>query len=833
MKIRNGPRVVRLTAALALLAGSASALATFRSVEESGRDGSTIAAMQGALMGAPTAEPRIERGSLRRGDTTLNSGEYYDTYEVRARQGQHIRVRLASDDFDPYLIVKDPNGEQTENDDAAGDSHSSLVELEAPKDGRYQIMVTSYEANERGDYTLTIEVGDEGDEPSAPARSNRTNRPPRANDTPVPNRDAGGSVIDENGTLRRGDEALRTGEFMDRYEFEGREGQHVVVHLESEDFDPYLILKDPNDEQQENDDLGDSRTESQIDYVLTTSGTHVVMVTSYEAGETGDYHLTVTLEGEGERPAPARDPEPRPRPQPNPRPANPDHRQAVPVDGEERIQTQEGTLEEGDATLSSGEWADRYTIQAEAGQHVVVRLNSTDFDTYLIVQPPEGEAINNDDFNGSTTTSFVEATATTTGEWRVQVTSYEPGETGDYELTTSVSNSDSFYEPSEATPINASGGEESGSLEDDDLRRFTGEFADVYTFEGQPGRFYTVEVTTHDRSLDPYLLLNRASGANLVNDDFGGSTQRSRLQFLVTQPGPVDLIVSSFKEGMTGDYDISVSSESSPPEYHHEPSVVPGRVFGVFAGITDYSGRDMGELAYCARDAQRAYDAAVESLGMDPDDGVLLKDDDATVANFESAIRRLGDQLDYDDKLIVFYSGHGGQVERTTFQPADPDMLDEILVFADTDLSDDSLDETLRSVERGTVLLVLDSCNSGGFAKDVISRPGRMGVFASAEDCLSIVAPEREAGGYLADFFIECIGSGRDEADTNSDGHMTVIEMCQFIADRYRTEVTSDSKPPVTPRQYERTISPTEYRGYQQLLIDRGSIGPHEVLFGW
>jgi hypothetical protein len=396
-----------------------------------------------------------------------------------------------------------------------------------------------------------------------------------------------------------------------------------------------------------------------------------------------------------------------------------------------------------------------------------------------------------------------------------------------------VSNSPHFYDREDAEAISNSSGSASGELTEDDLQRFTGEYADVFTFDGVPGRFYTVEVTTDDNGLDTMLLLDRETGANLVNDDYRGSTRVSHLEFLVTQPGPVDLIVSSYETGMTGGYNIEVSSQDSPPDYHHEPSVTPGRVYGVFAGITDYSERGQTNLEYCANDARRAFDAAVEGLGMDPADGILLQDDEATVDAFESAIESLGDRLDYDDVLIVFYSGHGGQTERTDLQMADPDMQDEILVLADEDLTDDSLDQTLRAVGRGTVLLVLDSCNSGGFAKDVVSRPGRMGLFASAEDCLSVVAPEREAGGYLSDFFVECIGEGRAEADTNNDGEMTVIEMCQFIAERYRTEVTSDSKPPVTPRLYERTISPTEYRGYQQLLIDRGGIGPHEVLFGW
>jgi hypothetical protein len=827
-------RRVRLPIALtlALIAGSTSAVASYRP-ETSARVDESGAAF---LAPAQPGEPRIERGSLRRGDTTLRSGEFFDTYEIRLQRGQRLRASLESDDFDAYLIVVDPDDEQHENDDAEEGSTNSMVEVEAARSGRFEVMVTSYEEGERGDYVLTLEVLDE-DEPDRPARPSRPARPdpeqpeaPRRGDRPSR------AVLDESGSLRRGDEELVSGEFFDRYRFEGREGQQVVIRLEADGFDPYVILVEPSEEQQENDDWEESREISQIEYVLAESGTHEVLVTSYEEGETGSYRLTVTLGDavDPDAPEPERPARPDPdRPDRAVRP-NPDRqREASPVSGAESITVEQGELEDGDETLESGEFVDEYAFTAAAGQHVVVRVNSDDFDTYVIVHPPEGEQLDNDDYNGSTSTSLIETTATASGEWRVSVTSFEEGETGGYEVTMSVSNSAQFYDREQAEAISNSSGSASGSLDEDDLRRFTGEFADVYTFDGVPGRFYTVEVEGQDRALDTMLLLDREGGANLMNDDYEGSTQRSRLQFLVTQPGPVDLIVSSFEIGETGRYNIELSSQDSPPDYHHEPSVTPGRIFGVFAGITDYSERGQTNLDYCANDARRAFDAAVEGLGMDPADGILLQDGDATVDAFESAIESLGDRLDYDDVLIVFYSGHGGQTERSELQPFDPDMLDEILVLADEDLTDDSLDQTLRSVARGTVLLVLDSCNSGGFAKDVISRPGRMGLFASAEDCLSVVAPEREAGGYLSDFFVECIGTGRADADTNNNGEMTVIEMCQFIAERYRTEVTSDSKPPTTPRLYERTISPTEYRGYQQLLIDRGSIGPHEVLFGW
>ncbi|MEZ6235215.1 MAG: pre-peptidase C-terminal domain-containing protein [Phycisphaerales bacterium] len=764
-----------------------------------------------------------ERGELRRGDEQLRTEEYVDVYEFRAQAGQRIRASVTSDDFDTYLIIVDPNEDQTENDDAEGASTTdSAIDMVAEVSGTYEVWVTSYEPGETGRYTVRVDVSGRADrdepavdEPARPARRPEA-RPPA--DAEV------GQVLNERGSLRRGDEQLRSGEYMDRFTFEGVAGQRAVVRLESEDFDTYLILKDPDGEQEENDDFEGETSVSQVETTLEKSGTYEVLVTSYEEGETGAYRVTVELTGgaSGGSDRPGRG---------GARPGrNSTDRPAPPADAQQGVTVEQGSLRRGDNELEgSGEYFDEYTFRAEAGQHVVVRMNSDDFDTYLIVIPPEGEQLDNDDFNGSTQVSFVEATATTAGQWRVLCTSYEAGETGDYSVSMAVRNSHRFYDDADTTRIGQSA---RGSLTQSDRVRDTGEFADIYRFQGQPGTFYTVDVTTNDRGLDTFLILDRERGANLLNDDFESSLQHSRVQFLATQEGPIDLIVSSYEAGMTGDYEITVESTRNVPEWHHEPSVVAGRVFGVFAGITEYGNRS-SDLEYCATDAERAYEAAVNSLGMDPSNGVLLMNDDATAGAFESAIHSLAPRMDYDDVLIVFYSGHGGQVERSAFQATDPDMRDETLVMIDQDILDDDLDQMLASVTKGTTLLVIDSCHSGGLAKDVISRPGRMGVFASAEDCLSLVATEREAGGYLSDFFIEAIGEGRTDADTDGDHRLTAIELTQFLAERYRTEVSSDAKPPATPHQWNPTVSPGDFLGYQLLQIDRGGIAPHEVLFGW
>ncbi len=111
---------------------------------------------------APPASPeKVYTGTLEAGDDTLESGEYLDSYEVIAREGQWIRAQILSGDFDPYFLVLSPTGEQTDIDDSTtGNTSMTKAILEATEAGEWTIVVTSYAPGESGDYELTYEVSD-------------------------------------------------------------------------------------------------------------------------------------------------------------------------------------------------------------------------------------------------------------------------------------------------------------------------------------------------------------------------------------------------------------------------------------------------------------------------------------------------------------------------------------------------------------------------------------------------------------------------------------------------------------------------------------------------
>jgi hypothetical protein len=206
---------------------------------------------------------------------------------------------------------------------------------------------------------------------------------------------------------------------------------------------------------------------------------------------------------------------------------------------------------------------------------------------------------------------------------------------------------------------------------------------------------------------------------------------------------------------------------------------------------------------------------------MQSNDGLILVDSDATVEGIRGAFRQLGDRVSQDDLFVFFYSGHGDRQERTSIQPSDPDNLDEMLLLYDGSITDDEMGELCSLISARISLIIIDASFSGGFAKDVISVPGRVGLFSSQEDVVSSVAVKFRAGGFLAPFLAD--GIGERQADVDGDDQLTASELTEYLENRYRTYVRAGGA-----GDNIRTGGPE--LGYQQFVFERGTIGPSVMI---
>jgi hypothetical protein len=345
-------------------------------------------------------------------------------------------------------------------------------------------------------------------------------------------------------------------------------------------------------------------------------------------------------------------------------------------------------------------------------------------------------------------------------------------------------------------------------------------FVDAFTFTGRTGERITLEMRSAE--VDTYLTLIPPDGTMIENDDADGDADVSRIALTLKESGRYRVLASSYDDRETGPYTLSLRRSDAVGARDPEPVRGRGGVYGVFVGISDYDGDD-NDLEFTADDAKSMAQALGRGAGLRDGDSATLVDRNATRANVTRAIAEMGRRAGPDDLFIFFFSGHGDRVARSNPQSADPDSLDETIELYDGDISDDEMSRLLAPI-RGRVLLALDSCFSGGFSKDVMSSPRRMGLFSSEEDVTSGVADKFRAGGYLSKFLVDGIGDRR--ADKDRDGVINALELSQYLHERYRSDVKSSSK----DDNYVRTSGPQI--GYQHLVVDRGSIAPFEVLFG-
>ena len=98
------------------------------------------------------------------------------------------------------------------------------------------------------------------------------------------------------GTLESTDDTLLDGSFYDLYVFQGDGGRHISLSLSSQEFDAFLWLYDSARQVVTTDDDGGGGTDARIELTLPETGLYYVLANAYEAGETGEYTLTLTVQ---------------------------------------------------------------------------------------------------------------------------------------------------------------------------------------------------------------------------------------------------------------------------------------------------------------------------------------------------------------------------------------------------------------------------------------------------------------------------------------------------------------------------------------------------------
>jgi TPR repeat protein len=162
--------------------------------------------------------------------------------------------------------------------------------------------------------------------------------------------------------------------------------------------------------------------------------------------------------------------------------------------------------------------------------------------------------------------------------------------------------------------------------------------------------------------------------------------------------------------GLTGlaqdERGFAQSSTNAPTAY------VNGRYYALVIGIDDYQ-PPMKKLKTAVNDAHSVGKILHERYGFEVR---YLLDKDATRFNILDAMSKLRNSLNENDNLLIYFGGHGyydHDADKAYWLPADADSG----LSPNTIMADD-LTSSVRALPSRHVLIISDSCYSGGLDRD-------------------------------------------------------------------------------------------------------------------
>ncbi|MCP9496072.1 MAG: hypothetical protein MSG64_16615 [Pyrinomonadaceae bacterium MAG19_C2-C3] len=225
-----------------------------------------------------------------------------------------------------------------------------------------------------------------------------------------------------------------------------------------------------------------------------------------------------------------------------------------------------GTLTATDCVFPDGSRFDAYTFGGIANQRIIVEMSSTAFDTFLILEAPDGSTLVEDDDGGGGTNSRIPAdegffTLPSNGTYKIFANSFASGVTGNYTLRL-ISDSPSGCATS---PINF-GQTMTGTLATTDCVLLpgtgSGAFYDAYTFNGASGQRIAVGMSSSN--FDTFLYLVAPDNTFIAEDNDGGGGTNSRIPagsgfFTLPSNGTYRIFAASRLANSTGSYTLTLT----------------------------------------------------------------------------------------------------------------------------------------------------------------------------------------------------------------------------------------------------------------------------------
>lgn len=288
-----------------------------------------------------------------------------------------------------------------------------------------------------------------------------------------------------------------------------------------------------------------------------------------------------------------------------------------------------------------------------------------------------------------------------------------------------------------------------------------------YTVTGEAGGILVVKLTGQPAEMDLDMLVS-GPGFDLQAEGAQSNTDSASDEAVATycqQRDDYAVTVYAYERRAQGSF--SLSTETIPVQELRGGTSEP-ETWAVIVGISGY--RDLVDiLSRCSMDAMDMREFLLDQ-GVSPGHMVVLVDQSATRRAFENALDEVVRRAGPEDRLVVFYSGHGSREAPGSGDSREPDARNEVLCLYDGDVSDDDIARRLSAFP-GITMLFLDACHSGGFVNDFDHGDNTLVITAARED-LSV--SERILTPIL-------LTGSRGEADTDRNGLITAGELAAYV----------------------------------------------------
>lgn len=459
----------------------------------------------------------------------LQSGRFEDgvffatntvqTWTFPASQGEVILLRTAKVDDEsgegakPWAVLKSPSGATLQRNHFNGGDTEDTILHTAASSGTYTLEVQTFDLNATGQYRIGLAV-------SNPSYATQDD----------------GGVVSNGQTV---DAFLERGD-VDMWTINAKVGEEIFIRgaaFGSNPVKPWFRLHNPSGSLAVQSFFNGGDYEDVSAYVATQTGPHILVVSSWNRGDSGDYRLGVSLSN-------------------------------TPF----TIQDDGGTALSGN--LISGNIikadVDIWEINVEAGAEIFTRgtrISSDGVKPWIRIYDPDGELLGSGHYNGGDTQDILIVSTSKTGRHRVLVSSWIKEDTGAYRIGVAISKGPFLVEDEGG---NLSGSSTvGGSLPLADV--------DIYTFTAAAGGSVNVRASVAGSSgAKPWVRLYRPDGSLAASGHFNGGDTVDFLKFYPSVTGVFTAIVSAW----TGEGGYTVDFTVTPPSILFIPGIGGSRLTG-------------------------------------------------------------------------------------------------------------------------------------------------------------------------------------------------------------------------------------------------------------